>query len=144
MGWFRLLLRFALDGLRGQRGRSLLTMLGMGIGTASVVVVVSIGLVGRDYVIGLIEGVGSNLVFAYGNGVGVNPEEVSFEDVDLITQRVPGIGAMAPVLDDMEVVPIDAKPRIVHVLGSTQSHLRQGLCDLEGAVEGALRGAAGR
>jgi putative ABC transport system permease protein len=122
MGWFRLLLRFALDGLRGQRGRSLLTMLGMGIGTASVVVVVSIGLVGRDYVIGLIEGVGSNLVFAYGNGVGVNPEEVSFEDVDLITQRVPGIGAMAPVLDDMEVVPIDAKPRIVHVLGSTQSY----------------------
>jgi putative ABC transport system permease protein len=122
MGWFRLLLRFALEGLQGQRGRSLLTMLGMGIGTASVVVVVSIGLVGRDYVIGLIEGVGSNLIFAYGTGVGVNPEEVSFEDVDLIAQRVPGIGAMAPVLDDMETVPIDGQPRIVHVLGSTPSY----------------------
>ena len=74
--WLSLLLRFALDGLRGQRGRSLLTMLGMAIGTASVVAVVSIGLLGRDYVISLIEGVGSNLVFAYGTGGGVNPEEL--------------------------------------------------------------------
>jgi putative ABC transport system permease protein len=122
MGWFRLLWRFAIEGLRGQRGRSLLTMLGMGIGTASVVAVVSIGLVGRGYVIGLIEGVGSNLVFAFGTGIGVNPEEVSFEDVDLIRQGVSGIAAMAPVLDDMETVPIDGEPRSVNVLGSTADY----------------------
>ena len=122
MGWFRLLWRFAIEGLRGQRGRSLLTMLGMGIGTASVVAVVSIGLVGRGYVISLIEGVGSNLVFAFGTGVGVNPEEVSFEDVDLIREGVPGIAAMAPVLDDLETVPIDGQPRAVNVLGSTASY----------------------
>jgi len=122
MGWFRLLWRFAIEGLRGQRGRSLLTMLGMGIGTASVVAVVSIGLVGRGYVISLIEGVGSNLVFAFGTGIGVNPEEVSFEDVDLIRERVTGIAAMAPVLDDLETVPIDGQPRSVNVLGSTASY----------------------
>ncbi|MBW1684324.1 MAG: ABC transporter permease [Deltaproteobacteria bacterium] len=122
MGWFRLLWRFAIEGLRGQRGRSLLTMLGMGIGTASVVAVVSIGLVGRGYVISLIEGVGSNLVFAFGTGIGVNPEEVSFEDVDLIREGVPGIAAMAPVLDDLETVPIDGQPRAVNVLGSTASY----------------------
>jgi len=122
MGWFRLLWRFAIEGLRGQRGRSLLTMLGMAIGTASVVAVVSIGLVGRGYVISLIEGVGSNLVFAYGTGIGVNPEEVSFEDVDLIREGVTGIAAMAPVLDDMETVPIDGQPRTVNVLGSTASY----------------------
>ena len=84
MAWSRLLLRFALDGLRAQRGRSLLTMLGMGIGTASVVLVVSIGLVGRDYVVSLIEGVGSNLVFVYGTGIGPNPTELSFEDLRLL------------------------------------------------------------
>ena len=122
MGWFRLLWRFAIEGLRGQRGRSLLTMLGMAIGTASVVAVVSIGLVGRSYVISLIEGVGSNLVFAFGTGIGVNPEEVSFSDVDLIRERVAGIAAMAPVLDDMETVPIDGQPRTVNVLGSTASY----------------------
>jgi putative ABC transport system permease protein len=122
MGWFRLLWRFAIEGLRGQRGRSMLTMLGMAIGTASVVAVVSIGLVGRSYVISLIEGVGSNLVFAFGTGIGVNPEEVSFEDVDLIRDGVAGIAAMAPVLDDMETVPIDGEPRSVNVLGSTASY----------------------
>ena len=45
---FKLLLRFAIGGVSTQRGRSLLTMLGMAIGTASVVAVISIGLVGRD------------------------------------------------------------------------------------------------
>ena len=72
--WLKLLLRFAWDSLASQRGRSALTMLGMAIGTASVVAVVSIGLVGRQYVVSLIEGVGSNLVIAYGTGVVVEDE----------------------------------------------------------------------
>jgi len=122
MAWPRLLLRFALEGLQGQRGRSLLTMLGMGIGTASVVAVVSIGLVGRDYVVSLIEGVGSNLVFAYGTGIGPNPTELSFEDLDLMRQRVRGMAALAPVLDDAAHIPIRGEPRVVAVLGSTASY----------------------
>jgi len=124
MGSFRLLLRFATEGLRGQRGRSALTMLGMGIGTASVVLVVSIGLVGRDYVVGLIEGVGSNLVFVYGTGIGPKPTELSFEDLELLQQRVRGVGAMAPVLDDAATIPIAGEPRVVAVLGSTADYAR--------------------
>src|SRR5215470_1102544 len=104
--WFRLLLRFAFDGLQGQRFRSLLTMLGMAIGTASVVAVVSIGLLGREYVVSLIEGVGSNLVFTYGVGGMVNPEELTFDDVDAFRQRVAGVDAMAPVLNGNELLPI--------------------------------------
>jgi putative ABC transport system permease protein len=122
MAWSRLLWRFALEGLRAQRGRSLLTMLGMGIGTASVVLVVSIGLVGRDYVVSLIEGVGSNLVFVYGTGIGPNPTELSFEDLDLMRQRLRGVAALAPVLDDAASVPIDGESRVVAVLGSTASY----------------------
>jgi len=122
MAWHNLLFRLAWEGLQGQRGRSLLTMLAMGIGTASVVVVVSIGLVGRDYVVSLIEGVGSNLVFAYGTGIGPNPTELSFEDLDLLRERVRGVSALAPVLDDAATVPIDGEPRVVAVLGSTASY----------------------
>ena len=122
MAWHRVLLRLAWEGLQGQRGRSLLTMLAMGIGTASVVGVVSIGLVGRDYVVSLIEGVGSNLVFAYGTGIGPNPTELSFEDLDLLRQRVRGVSALAPVLDDTATLPIDGEPRVVAVLGSTASY----------------------
>jgi putative ABC transport system permease protein len=97
-------------------------MLGMGIGTASVVVVVSIGLVGRDYVVSLIEGVGSNLVFVYGTGIGPKPTELTFEDLDLLQERVRGVGAMAPVLDDAATLAIKGEPRVVAVLGSTADY----------------------
>lgn len=120
--WLKLLLRFAVDGLSGQRGRSVLTMLGMAIGTASVVCVVSIGLLGREYVISLIEGVGSNLVFAYGIGGGVNPEELAFEDVDAFRSRVPNVAAMAPVLDGNELISIRSQPQSISVLGVTPAY----------------------
>ncbi len=120
--WSRLLLRFAWDGLAGQRGRSALTMLGMAIGTASVVIVVSIGLVGREYVVGLIEGVGSNLVLAHGTGEGINPEEVSFDDSDAFLQEVSGIAAIAPVLNTSQTVSIRGHGWPVTVLGATPSY----------------------
>jgi putative ABC transport system permease protein len=120
--WLKLLLRFAVDGLAGQRGRSLLTMLGMAIGTASVVCVVSIGLLGRAYVISLIEGVGSNLVFAYGVGGGVNPEELTFEDVAALRARVSNVSAMAPVLDGNELLSIRGLPYTMTVLGVTPEY----------------------
>ena len=47
----------------------------------------ALGLVGRDYVVSLIEGVGSNLVFAYGTGIGPNPTELTFEDLRAIAER---------------------------------------------------------
>ena len=118
----RLLLRFAIDGLSSQRGRSLLTMLGMAIGTASVVAVISIGLVGRDYVVQLIEGVGTNLVIVFGNDEGVNPEEVTFGDVDAIAQQVPNVTAMAPVLYDIQTVTIRNKPKSLRVLGTPPAY----------------------
>ena len=119
---FRLLLRFAVDGLSSQRGRSLLTMLGMAIGTASVVAVISIGLVGRDYVVRLIEGVGTNLVIVFGNDEGVNPEEVTFGDVDAIAAQVPNVAAMAPVLYDIQTVSIRNKPKSLRVLGTPPAY----------------------
>jgi putative ABC transport system permease protein len=97
-------------------------MLGMAIGTASVVCVVSIGLLGRAYVVSLIEGVGSNLVFAYGTGDGVNPEEIAFEDLDVLRVRVPGIRAMAPVLSGTETLSIRGEPEVVNVLGATPTY----------------------
>jgi putative ABC transport system permease protein len=117
--WLKLLFRFAVDGLWGQRGRSALTMLGMAIGTASVVAVVSIGLLGRAYVIGLIEGVGSNLVFAYGIGGAVNPEELTFDDVTAFRDRVTNTAAMAPVLNGNESLSIRGIPQTITVLGVT-------------------------
>jgi len=124
MEGLKLLLRFALDGLSGQPGRTALTMLGMAIGTASVVAVVSIGLVGRAYVLHLIEGVGSNLVFAHGNQEGLNPEEVDFADVDLFVSQVRGIEAIAPVLRRGDTLTIDGESRPIGVIGVPPAYER--------------------
>ncbi len=122
--WFSLLLRFAVDGLSRQPGRSALTMLSMAVGTTSVVAVVSIGLVGREYVVGLIEGVGSNLVIAHGTGDGINPEEIAFDDIAAFVQQVPGIKAIAPLLGSGDTLYLRGKAQPVSVLGVTPSFER--------------------
>src|SRR5260370_10183702 len=57
-------LSFSAQALKANPIRSLLTGLGMVIGTASVILVVTISLTSRDYILEQIEGVGSNLVYA--------------------------------------------------------------------------------
>src|ERR1700753_1654790 len=57
-------LSFSLQALRQNPVRSLLTGLGMVIGTASVILVVTISLTSQDYILEKIEGVGSNMIFA--------------------------------------------------------------------------------
>ena len=118
----RLLLRFAVSGLDGQRGRSMLTILGMAIGTASVVAVISIGLVGRDYVVGLIEGVGTNLVIIYSKDEGTNPEQVTFGDIEAIESQVPYVSAIAPVLSEMQSISIRNDPKALRVLGTPPAY----------------------
>jgi len=54
----------AIDSLRANKVKAFLTMLGVVIGSACIVLVVTISLVGRQYIVAQIEGVGSNLVYA--------------------------------------------------------------------------------
>ena len=100
----------------------MLTLLGMAIGTASVVAVISIGLVGRDYVVSLIEGVGTNLVIVYSKDEGSNPEQVTFGDLEAIEERVPYVAAMAPVLSDIQTVSIRNKSKALRVLGTPPAY----------------------
>ena len=65
-------LSFSLQSLRQNPVRSMLTGLGMVIGTASVILVVTISLASTDLILDKIRGVGSNLVFAYYQAGGQN------------------------------------------------------------------------
>ena len=56
--------KLAAQALLANKLRSVLTMLGVIIGSASIVLVVTIALAGQRYVIAQIEGVGANLVYA--------------------------------------------------------------------------------
>jgi putative ABC transport system permease protein len=54
--------QLAMQALRANKMRSMLTMLGVVIGSASIVLVVTVALAGKRYVVAQIEGVGANLV----------------------------------------------------------------------------------
>ena len=64
------IINFSYDTFCSNKVRFMLTALGMVIGTASLILVVSIGLTGRQYVLNLIQGIGANLIWAeYEGGV---------------------------------------------------------------------------
>src|SRR5271169_341463 len=57
-------LRFTLQALQANKFRTFLTALGLIIGNASVILVVTISITSRDYILDTIRGVGSNLIYA--------------------------------------------------------------------------------
>src|SRR5580700_9215974 len=80
---------FSVQALRANPVRSLLTGLGMVIGTASVILVVTISLTSRDYILEQIEGIGSNIIFAYYVSAGptsaaADADYVKMADVDAL------------------------------------------------------------
>jgi putative ABC transport system permease protein len=56
--------QLAMQALRANKMRAMLTMLGVVIGSGSIVLVVTVGLAGKRYVLAQIESVGANLVYA--------------------------------------------------------------------------------
>ncbi len=85
---------FSLLALRQNPVRSLLTGLGMAIGTASVILVVTISLTSQNYILEQIEGVGSNMIFAsYAVGTQqssaeVNADFIKAADVQAVREQL--------------------------------------------------------
>jgi len=88
----------ALRALRARKVRSLLSALGVAIGSACVVLVVTVSLSAKTYITGLIEEVGSNLVYAeYLPGEPRPPlaDFLSPADMDLIRPTIPQVRQVA-------------------------------------------------
>src|SRR5512140_128688 len=87
-------LKFSAQALRSNPVRSLLTGLGMVIGTASVILVVTISLTSRDYILEQVQGIGSNIIFAdYANANGSATADADYSkmaDVQAIRRELPG------------------------------------------------------
>ncbi len=99
--------RVAVEALWSNKLRAILTTLGVVIGSACIVLVVTVAVTGRRYVIGLIEGVGANLVYA---NYEVNPQQATVRSNEI-------------TLADMEAVK-NALPNVVAVAATTQGLLR--------------------
>ena len=65
MFFLREAVRFSVQALTANKVRTFLTALGLVIGNASVILVVTISLTSRDYILEQIRGIGSNMIFAY-------------------------------------------------------------------------------
>src|SRR6202041_436943 len=99
------ILKLALDGFKASKMRFALTALGMVIGTASVILVVTIGLTGKQYILDLIQKIGTNTVEVEYAGGGATPGErvryndyLTLEDEKDVDQQVPGGMYSSPVL----------------------------------------------
>src|SRR6202167_3883209 len=117
-------LDFSVKALKANPVRSFLTGLGMVIGTASVILVVTISLTSRDYILEQIEGVGSNMIFAYyevgnQNAAQADADFVKMADVDAVRERLAGrIVAATGISTSFDRMLIGGKERDVRINGS--------------------------
>src|SRR5271170_1411087 len=112
--------RLTYDTFRAHKVRVSLTALGMVIGTASLILVVTIGMTGKQYVLSLIQSIGANMIEAEHEG-GVDdpaPDRLTLDDMYAVLQHVSGVVAASPVVPLSNRIPTGyGKERDVRVLG---------------------------
>ena len=110
---FRETLSLAIDSFRSSKARFLLTMLGMVIGSASVILVATLGLTGRQYALNMINAIGPNMIEMQGGGGNVTgpdnvavPDFMTRDDMATALEQVPNIQYSSPMLEFHDAIPI--------------------------------------
>ncbi len=120
--------RFSAQALRSNPVRSLLTGLGMVIGTASVILVVTISLTSRDYILEQVQGIGSNIIFAYYVSAGpanatADADYIKMADVEAIRSHLGAdIVAATGVMTNFDRILIGGKEQDVKVIGTDEAY----------------------
>jgi putative ABC transport system permease protein len=119
----------ALDTFCAYKVRFLLTALGMVIGTASLILVVTIGLTGKQYILQQIQAIGANMMVASYEGGSIYSNEstrdaLTIDDLNAVRERVPGITASSPMVElhDRLTAP-GGKEREVTILGVSPQYV---------------------
>jgi putative ABC transport system permease protein len=115
----------AIEALRANKMRAVLTMLGVIIGSACIVLVVTVALTGKQYIGAQIEAVGSNIIYAWLEQSNTSQnvslaDQISLSDLNAIREGVPDIVQVSGTNDiPMDVV---ASRRVwpVRLIGVTQ------------------------
>src|SRR4051812_34702285 len=116
--------RLAIDSFRQSKIRFMLTALGMVIGTASLILVVTIGMTGKQYILGQIQAIGANMIYVYYEGGGsgsvstVPQDYLTVNDMNAVREQVPGIRAASPMVQINDRIAVGGgKERDILVLG---------------------------
>ncbi len=121
-------LRFSFQALRANRVRTILTALGLVIGNAAVILVVTISLTSREYILEQIQGIGSNMIYAYYEAGGQNAPEVEADflkwaDVEAVRNQLDGrIRAVTGVMTSFDRMMIQGREEDVRVIGSDEHY----------------------
>jgi len=120
--------KLAIDALRANKVKAFLTTLGVVIGSACIVLVVTISLVGRSYILAQVEGVGSNLVWAElvrtGAQAGTLSDEINLNDLDAVRNEVPDVAEVAGTHDLQMAVVAGGVERPVTLVAVTEGFQR--------------------
>jgi putative ABC transport system permease protein len=111
---FSEIVSLAVDSFRASKARFLLTMLGMVIGSASIVLVVAVGKTGTQFALDAINSLGPNKIemqYSGGRVVGADnttsPDYMTREDMHAVLDRFgPDIIASSPMLEDHDRISI--------------------------------------
>lgn len=115
--------RLAVAAMKADKIKSFLTMLGVIIGSASIVLVVTISSTGKSYIISQIEGIGANLAYATldRNAAPVVPDdELSTEDLLHIRNTIPNVVAAAGTYDIPLHFSLHGRPVHARLVGVTE------------------------
>jgi len=124
------IIAFAYDTFCSNKVRFILTALGMVIGTASLILVVTIGMTGRQFVLNQIQAIGTNEIWAeYLGGAphisNSNPDPLTIDDLHAVQEVVPGIVASSPVTQLSDRVPVgNGREKDVTILGVSPEYVR--------------------
>jgi putative ABC transport system permease protein len=122
-------LNFAYDSFCSNKLQFVLTGLAMAVGTASVILVFTIGMTGKQYILRQIQAIGTNMIYAdYQGGaqrIDSTPDPMNVSDVQAVREEVPSIVAASPTvaLGDRISVGGDKQSDIL-ILGVDPDYLR--------------------
>lgn len=121
---FEEIMHFAYDTFCTNKVRFALTALGMVIGTASLILVVTIGLTGKQYILGQIQAIGANMIYAYYEGGSnaststVAQDLLTIDDLRAVREEVTSIRAASPMVELHDRIGVgNGKERDILVLG---------------------------
>jgi len=122
-------LNFAYDAFCSNKLQFLLTGLAMAVGTASVILVVTIGLTGKQYILRQIQAIGPNMIYAdYQGGaqrLDSTHDPMTVDDVQAVREEVPSVVAASPTVALGDRISVGAgKQRDILVLGVDPEYQR--------------------
>lgn len=122
-------LRFSLQALKANRFRAFLTALGLVIGNASVILVVTISLTSRDYILAQIQRIGSNLIYAQyeaGNNpsmAAVAADYIKIADIEAVRQQLGSrVVAVTGVMNSFDKMRIQGAEEDVAIIGADDAY----------------------